>query len=84
MSTSLSNEASILSRLKLSLSPEGARDLLKIEFSLQDRERMEELLEKGNQGIRTREEEQEAAEFERLGHVISMLKSFARRRLMRT
>ena len=84
MSTSLSNEASILSRLKLSLSPEGARDLLKIEFSLQDTERMEELLEKGNQGIRTREEEQEAAEFERLGHVISMLKSFARRRLMCT
>ena len=84
MSTSLSNEASILSRLKLSLSPEGARDLLKIEFSLQDRERMEELLEKGNQGIRTREEEQEATEFERLGHVISMLKSFARRSLMRT
>lgn len=84
MSSSLSNEAGILSRLKLSLSPEGARDLLKIEFSLQDRERMEELLEKGNQGIRTREEEQEAAEFERLGHVISMLKSFARRRLMCT
>ena len=81
MSSTLSKEADILSRLEVSLTPEGARDLLKIEFSLQDKERMRELLEKGNRGTRTPDEEREAAEFERLGHVFSMLKSVARRTL---
>jgi hypothetical protein len=77
----LNTEADILSRLELSLSPEGARDLLKLEFSSRDKQRMRELLEKGNQGTRTPEEEQEAADFERLGNVFSMLKSIARRTL---
>lgn len=81
MSTTLNKEADVLSRLEVSLTPEGARDLLKIEFSSQDQERMRELLEKGNQGTRTADEEQEATEFERIGHVVSMLKSVARRTL---
>lgn len=81
MSTTLNKEADVLSRLEVSLSPEGARDLLKIEFSSQDRERMRELLEKANQGTRTPDEEREATDFERLGHVFSMLKSVARRTL---
>jgi hypothetical protein len=81
MSTTLSKEADVLSRLEVSMTPEGARDLLKIEFSMQDRERMVELLEKGNCGTRTPAEEQEALAFERLGHVFSMLKSVARRTL---
>ena len=42
---------------------------------------MEELLEKGNRGTRTSDEEEEAMEFERLGHVFSMLKSIARQTL---
>ncbi len=81
MSTTFSKEADILSRLEVSLTPEGARDILKIEFSSQDKERMRELLEKGNQGTRTPDDEQEAADFERIGHVFSMLKSIARRAL---
>jgi hypothetical protein len=81
MSITLSKEAEILSRLEVSLTPAGARDILKIEFSPQDTERMRELLEKGNQGIRTPEEEAEAADFERIGHIFSMLKSIARRTL---
>ena len=81
MSATLSKEADVLSRLEVTLSPAGARDLLKIEFSAQDRQRMVELLEKGNRGTRTPDEEQEANEFERLGHVFSMLKSIARRTL---
>ena len=81
MSTTLSKEADILSRLEIPLTPDGARDILKIEFSSQDKERMRELLEKGNQGSRTPDDEQEAADFERIGHVFSMLKSIARRTL---
>lgn len=84
MSTTFNKEAEILSRLELSLTPEGARDLAKIDFSFQDRERMRELLEKGSQGTRTPDEDMEAADFERLGHVFSMLKSIARRALKNT
>jgi hypothetical protein len=81
MSTTLNKEAEILSRLEVPLTPDGARDILKIEFSSQDKERMRELLEKGNQGTRTPDEDEEANGFERLGHVLSMLKSIARRTL---
>lgn len=81
MSAMLNKEAEILSRLEMPLTLEGARDILKIEFSSQDKERMRELLEKGNQGTRTPDEDDEANGFERLGHVLSMLKSIARRTL---
>lgn len=81
MSAILNHEADILSRLEVSLTPDGARDLLKMDFSSRDKARMEELLEKGNRGIRTPDEDQEAMDFERLGHVLSMLKSIARRSL---
>ncbi len=83
MSTTLNDEADILSRLEVPLSPDGARDLLKLDFSSLDKRRMEELLEKGNRGTRTSDEEEEATEFERLGHVFSMLKSIARQTLKR-
>jgi hypothetical protein len=63
------------------LSPASARDLADIQFSAQDQSRMIELLDKGNRGCRTPEEEVEAREFERLGHVISIIKSIARRTL---
>lgn len=81
MSTTLSKEADILSRLEVSLTPDGARDILRIKFSDQDEKRMQELLEKGNKGMRTAVEDGEASDFERLGHVFSMLKSIARRTL---
>ncbi len=81
MSATLNHEANILSRLEVGMTPAGARDLLKLAFSAQDQQRMIELLEKGSQGTRTPEEDQEARELERLGHVLSMLKSVARRTL---
>ena len=81
MSMILTHEADILSRLEVTLTPQGARDLLKLDFSLQDKRRMEELLDKGNRGTRTPDEDQEAMDFERVGHVLSMLKSVARRAL---
>lgn len=81
MSTTLNHEAEVLSRLEVEMTPAGVRDLLKMKFSVQDQQRMIELLEKGSQGTRTPEENQEARELERLGHVLSMLKSVARRTL---
>ena len=81
MSTTLNAEAEVLSRLEVTLTPEGARDLLNIRFSERDQIRMMELLDKGNRGVRTPEETAEANEFERVGHLISMLKSTARRTL---
>ena len=84
MSPTLNTEADVLSRLETSLTPDGARDLLKMQFSSQDQNRMRELLDKGNQGIRTPDEDRQASEYERVGHVISMLKSVARRTLKRS
>ena len=84
MNPMLNTEADVLSRLETSLTPDGARDLLNIKFSSQDQDRMHELLEKGNQGIRTPDEDRQASEYERLGHVLSMLKSIARRTLSRS
>ena len=84
MSPTLNTEADVLSRLETSLTPDGARDLLKMQFSSQDQDRMRELLDKGSQGIRTPDEDRQASEYERLGHVISMLKSVARRTLNRS
>ncbi len=81
MSTTLNPEADVLSRLEVSLTPAGARDLLNLRFSERDQARMLELLEKGNRGTRTAEETAEADDFERVGHLISMLKSVARRTL---
>lgn len=81
MIPTLNREVAVLSRLDLQLTPAGARDILKIEFSSQDKNRMFELLEKGNCGTRTEIEDEEARELERVGHLISMLKSIARRQL---
>jgi hypothetical protein len=83
MNTILNHEADILSRMEVSFTPDGARELLKMDFSSRDKRRMEELLDKGNRGTRTPDEDQEAMDFERVGHVLSMLKSIARRSLKR-
>ena len=81
MSATLNHEVEILSRLEVEMTQAGARDLLKMAFSAQDQQRMIELLEKGSRGTRTPEEDQEAHDLKRLGYVLSMLKSVARRTL---
>ena len=76
-----SKETDILSRLQLPLTPEAAEGILKMDFSEDDKERMRELLDKGNEGTRTLEENAEADDYERIGHLIGMLKSVARQTL---
>jgi hypothetical protein len=59
--------------------PAAARSLLKLEFTVADRERMSELSAKARAGTLTADEEAEADTFERLGCVLDILHSNARR-----
>lgn len=63
------------------MTPEVAETLLKIKFSPEDVTRMHELLDKGNEGTITDEEREEANSYERIGHLVAMLQSLARRTL---
>ncbi len=63
------------------LSPEAARSILTLTFSPADRQRMEDLAEKARQGTLTEAEAVAIDNYERAGHVISLLKSMARQAL---
>jgi hypothetical protein len=63
------------------MTPEVAKSLLEIKFSPRDVARMHELLEKGNEGTIADEEREEANSYERIGHLVAMLQSLARRTL---
>jgi len=63
------------------MTPDVAATLLKIEFSPDDVTRMHELLDKGNEGTITDEEREVADSYERIGHLVAMLQSLARRTL---
>ncbi len=76
------SEAEILSRIiepdKPALSLELARMVLQWDFPGEDRRRMHELLEKAKAGNLSAEEKAQAENYERVGHLISMLKAKAR------
>lgn len=76
------SEVAILSRVIESdgagLSPEAARSILALGFADADRQRMEVLAERARQGTLTEAEQIEIDNYERAGHVISLLKSKAR------
>jgi hypothetical protein len=63
------------------LSPDTARYLLTLEFRQEDRERMHALSLKAQEGTLTPEEKVEIDSYERVGHLLSILKSKARRAL---
>jgi hypothetical protein len=58
-----------------------ARLILRWQFTAKDRQRMHVLLEKANDGTLTRAEKAEAESYERVGNLLSILKSKARRSL---
>lgn len=64
-------------------SPTAARALLKLQFAESDRERMSELASKARQGMLSADEGREADAFERVGCVLDILHSKARRVLNR-
>lgn len=78
-------EAAILSRLirpeRADLSPEAARSILKLDFDDQDRARMHELAAKAQAGTLTGAEEAELESYRRVGRLLDMMRSKARRSL---
>ena len=78
-------EAAILHRLvdpeTPNLSVEAAQSLLAIKFSPEDVSRMHELLDKANAGTMTPEEQEESLTYERVGHMLALLQSKARKSL---
>ncbi len=79
------SEVSILNRLLRpdapTFSPEGAQDILSLDFDQADKERMRELSAKARAGTLTAEEDAEAGRYELLGHLLNVMQSKARRSL---
>lgn len=78
-------EAAILGRLvapdEPGLSPAAARSILALDFSLGDKERMQELAAKARADTLTRKEQAEIEAYSRVGSLIGILHSRARRAL---
>ncbi len=81
-------EAAILGRLirpeRADLSFEAARSILKLEFEDQDRARMHELATRAQTGTLTGAEEAELESYRRVGRLLDMMRSKARRSLKDT
>ncbi len=77
------SEAVIFARMidaeSTQLSIDGARSLLSIDFSADDRTRMHELAQKAQAGELSAEDEQELANYRDLGNVLAIMHSRARR-----
>ncbi len=78
-----SNEMAIFRRVvdpeQPFLSPEAATAILRLDFSPADRERMNALAEKNRRGALSMEEEEELANYIRVGQTLGILQSKARR-----
>lgn len=83
MSTTAANhDADILARVIAPGSPELTRQtgkiLLTLDFPAEDRDRMNQLATKAGDGELTDKEQREIDAYERVGHILSLLKSKAR------
>jgi hypothetical protein len=79
------SEVAIFSRIlepeQATLSAAAARAILAFGFSQADQDRMQQLSAKAQQGALTPDEQDEINNYERVGHVLSLMKSKARRSL---
>jgi hypothetical protein len=79
------SDAAILSRLIEpeieNLPPEVARYLLSLDFCQSDRDRMHKLAAKAREGTLTPAEQHEAESYERIGHLVALWRSKARKSL---
>jgi len=82
MPLNTTSETAIFERLVLPsdpvLSEPAARSILAMQFSPEDRARMQALADKAKQGTLSPEEEQEVENYERVGHYLAILQSKAR------
>jgi hypothetical protein len=83
--TSGASELAILRRVLEATQPPfslaAARGILTMGFSQADKDRMRELSQKAQQGTRSRAEQDETNNYERVGHLLSLMKAKARRSL---
>ncbi len=81
----ITSEADIWARIiapeKNGLSPEAARSLLELGFSERDRDRMNELARKNQEGLLDDAERQELEGYVKVGDVLSLLHLKARKSL---
>lgn len=79
------SEAAILDRIvqpdRPTFSAEAARNILALDFHQADKERMHQLLAKASEGTLTPQEQAAANAYERVGHLLNILQSKARRSL---
>lgn len=79
------SEAAILDRIlepdKPTFSPEAAHDILALDFNQVDKDRMRQLSAKAREGTLTADEQAEMNNYERVGHLLNILQSKARRSL---
>jgi hypothetical protein len=66
---------------RATLGAAAARAIIDLDFKLADKDRMRELLAKAKAGTMTADEEIEIDNYERVGHMLSLMKSKARRSL---
>lgn len=83
--TKRATEGAIWSRLlrpgSKALSLEAARSLLRLEFVQEDKDRMHELAAKARDGSLSGAEQEEIKTYERVGNLLALMKSKARKRL---
>jgi hypothetical protein len=79
------SEVAILDRIlepdKPSFSPKAARDILALDFNQADKDRMRQLSAKAREGTLNADEQTEINNYERVGHLLNILQSKARRSL---
>jgi hypothetical protein len=79
------SEVAILSRVlepdKPTLTAAAARALLTLDFNQDDKDRMRQLSAKAREGTLTAQEQAEVNNYERVGHLLNILQSKARRSL---
>jgi hypothetical protein len=79
------SDAAILSRIiepeKPTFSADAARSLLALDFTEADKTRMRELSAKARAGTLTKAEKVEISNYERVGHLLGIMQSKARRSL---
>jgi hypothetical protein len=86
--SAVDSDAAILSRLIEpeigNLPPEVARYLLSLDFRQSDRDRMHNLAAEAREGTLTAAERHETESYERIGHLVALLQSKARKSLKTT
>jgi len=79
------SEAAIFSRVlepeKPMISPDAARSILGLDFTAADRERMNALAAKARAGTLSKEEDEELENYLRVGDLLAIMQSKARRTL---